>query len=96
MPTFISLLNFTDQGIRSVKKSPGRAEDFKAMAEKIGVTVRDIYWTVGHYDLVVVLEGTDEAVTKALLVAGSLGNIRTETLRAFTESEFNGIIGNMP
>ncbi len=96
MPTFISLLNFTDQGIRSVKKSPGRAEDFKAMAEKIGVTVKDIYWTVGHYDLVVVLEGTDEAVTKALLVAGSLGNIRTETLRAFTESEFNGIIANMP
>ncbi|MDH3494315.1 MAG: GYD domain-containing protein [Acidobacteriota bacterium] len=96
MATFISLLNFTDQGIRSVKKSPGRAEEFKAMAEKLGVTVRDIYWTVGRYDLVVVLEGTDEAVTKALLIAGSLGNVRSESLRAFTEGEFNGIVGNMP
>ena len=96
MAIFISLINLTDQGIRNVKESPKRVGAFKAMAEKFGVTVRDIYWTAGHYDLVVVLEGSDEAVTTVLLTAGSFGNVRTETLRAFTEEETDRIIGSIP
>ena len=96
MATFISLINLTDQGVRGVKESPRRADAFKAMAEKLGVTVKDIYWTVGHYDLVVLLEGTEEAVTTALITAGSLGNVRTETMRAYTEEETERILEGIP
>lgn len=96
MATFISLLSFTDQGIRGVKESPKRADAFKAMAKKLGVTVKEIYWTLGHYDVIVVLEGEDEAVTSALLKVGSLGNVRSETLRAFSAAETGRIIGNIP
>ena len=95
MATFISLLSFTDQGIRSVKESPKRAEAVKAMAKKMGVTIKEIYWTLGHYDLVIVLEGDDEAVTSMLLKTGSLGNVRSETLRAFSAAEMGRIVGNI-
>ena len=96
MATFISLLNFTDQGIRHVKDSPDRYEAFRAMAEKLGVMVKGIYYTVGPYDIVTVLEGTDEAVTTALLKVGSLGNVRTQTLRGFSLEEMKKMMGNMP
>jgi uncharacterized protein with GYD domain len=96
MATFISLLNFTDQGIRNIKDSPDRYEAFRAMAEKLGVIVKDMYYTVGHYDVVVVMEGSDEAVTTALLKVGSLGNVRTETLRGFSLDDMKKIIGKMP
>ena len=95
MATFISLLSFTDQGIRGVKESPKRADAVKAMAKKMGVTVKEVYWTLGHYDLVIVLEGDDEAVTSMLLKAGSLGNVRSETLRAFSAAEMGRIVGNI-
>jgi uncharacterized protein with GYD domain len=95
MATFISLGNFTDQGIRGVKDSPKRAEAFKATAKKLGVTVKEIYWTVGRYDVVVVMEGDDEAVTATLLKIGSLGNMRSETLRAFSAAEMGRILANI-
>ena len=95
MATFISLVNFTDQGIRGVKDSPKRAEAFKATAKKLGVTVRELYWTVGRYDVVVVMEGDDEAVTSTLLKVGSLGNVRSETLRAFSAAEMGRILANV-
>jgi uncharacterized protein with GYD domain len=96
MATFISLLSFTDQGIRNVKDSPDRYEAFRAMAEKLGVRVKDMYYTVGHYDIVAVMEGSDEAVTTALLKVASLGNVRTETLRGFSLDDMKKIIGKMP
>lgn len=96
MATFITLLNFTDQGIRTVKDSPDRYLAFKAMAEGLGLAVKAVYWTVGSYDLVLVVEGDEEAATTALLKAGSLGNVRTQTLRGFSEHEIRRIIGNMP
>jgi len=95
MSTFISLVNFTDQGIRNIKESPDRYAAFKAMAEKMGVSVKGVYYTVGQYDLVLVAEGTDEAVTAALLKVGSLGNARSQTLRAFSFEEFKKIVGNV-
>jgi len=58
---FISLVNFTDQGIRNVKDSADRFEAFKAMAEKLGGTLKGVYYTMGHYDMVVIMEGSDEA-----------------------------------
>lgn len=96
MAAFVTLINFTDQGIRNVKESPARFEAFKAMAEKLGVTVKSVYYTVGTYDLVLVTEGTDEAAMTALLKVGSLGNVRTQTLRGFSIDEMKKMIGNMP
>lgn len=96
MATFISLVSFTDQGIRNIKESPKRAEAVKALAKKMGVTIKEVYWTLGHYDLVVVMEGDDEAVTSTLLKIGSLGNVRSETLRAFSAAEVARIVGNIP
>lgn len=96
MATFISLINFTDQGIRAIKDSPDRYQAFKALAEKVGVTVKAVFWTVGSYDLVLIVEGDEEIATSLLLKVGSLGNIRTQTLRGFSEQEMRKIIGNMP
>jgi uncharacterized protein with GYD domain len=96
MATFIALASFTDQGIRNIKQSPDRYEAFKTMAEKLGVTVKGIYYTVGSYDLVLITEGTDEAITTALLKTGSLGNVRTQTLRAFSVDEIKKILSNLP
>ena len=96
MSTFISLVNFTDQGIRNVKDSPDRYEAFKALAEKVGGTVKGVYYTMGHYDMVLIVEGSDEAAMTAMLKVGSLGNVRTETLRGFSLEEMRKIIGKMP
>ncbi len=96
MATYISLMNFTDQGIRKVKDSPVRFKAFRAMAEKVGVTIKSVYWTVGNYDIVIVLEGPEEAVTSALLKGGSLGNVRSQTLRAFTADEMKRMLSKIP
>lgn len=96
MSTFISLINFTDQGIRNVKDSPARAQAFVEMAKKLDVTVKSIYWTVGAYDIVVIAEGSDEAVTTALLTVGSAGNVRTQTLRAFDSDAMRKMLESMP
>ncbi len=95
MAMFISLCNFTDQGIRNVKESPKRAEAFKAAATKMGVTVKEICWTIGPYDLVVVTEGTEEAVMASLLKVSTLGNVRSQTLRAFNASEFGKLLAHV-
>jgi len=94
--TFIALLNFTDQGIRNVKESPARFEAFRAMAQELGVTVKSGFWTMGTYDMVVTLEGPEEAVAAVLMKVGSLGNVRSQTLRAFAKDEFARILATMP
>ena len=96
MATYVVLANFTDQGIRNVKDSPDRLGAFRAMAEKLGVTMKSVHYTVGAYDIVTVVEGSDEAVTSALLKLGSLGNIRTQTMRAFAPEEMKTIVDKMP
>jgi uncharacterized protein with GYD domain len=93
MASYTVLASFTDQGIRNVKDSPERFNAFRSMAEKAGVTVKSVHYTVGRYDMVLVVEGSDEAVTAALLKVGSLGNVRTETLRGFSPDEMKQIIG---
>ena len=96
MATYILLANFTEQGIRNVKDTVKRAEAFKESAGKFGVTVKDIYWTLGRYDLVVTVEGPDDPSVTALgLALGALGNVRTQTLRAFEAGEMKQIIGKM-
>ena len=96
MATFVSLLNFTEQGIRNVKDSPDRYEAFRAMAEKVGVKVKGFYYTMGRYDMVLITEGSDEAAMTALLKLGSLGNVRTVTLRGFAVEEMRKMIGKLP
>jgi uncharacterized protein with GYD domain len=96
MGTYISLVSFTQDGVQNVKDSPKRYEAFRAMAKKLGVTVKSVYWTVGSYDIVVTCEGPDDAVTAALLKTGSLGNVRTQTMRAYAEDEMEKILAKVP
>lgn len=95
MATYITLASFTDQGIRNVKDSPDRFLAFKTAAEQLGVSVKAAYWTVGSYDLVLIVEGPEEAATTLLLKTGSLGNVRTQTLRGFAEQEFRQFLKNL-
>ena len=93
MPTYVSLLNFTDQGIKTVRDTVERVDRATELAEKHGARLVQSYWTVGPYDLVVVLEAPDdESATAFLLESGSAGNIRTTTLRAYDRDEMRGII----
>lgn len=96
MATFIALGTFTDQGIRNVKQTTERAQAFRDMAQKAGISVKDIYWTVGTYDLIVIVDAPDEETATSLLFSvGSLGNIRTQTLRAFSAEEINRILAKV-
>jgi len=97
MPSYIALCNFTDQGIRSVKDSVHRSEAVEAAARKAGVTMTGIQWTLGAYDLVCHFDGPDDATMMAFgLVVGMQGNVRTQTMRAFSRDEMKGIITRMP
>ena len=96
MVTYIVLATFTDQGIKNAKDSPKRAEAFRQMAKSFGVTVKDIFWTQGRYDIVTVIEAPDEFSATALnLSLSALGNIRTESLRAFSAADMATIVGKM-
>ncbi len=96
MATYLVLGNFTDQGIRAVKDTTKRAEALRAMGKKVGVTVKDIYWLLGQYDVLTVVDAPDEASMTAFgLSAGTLGNVRTQTLRAFSAEEMGKILGKM-
>ena len=96
MPTYVVLGNFTDQGIRAVKDSPKRLEAVKAMCQQAGVTLKETYYTLGQYDLVAVFEAPDDAAITALgLNIGKLGNVRTQTLRAYTADDMKGILAKV-
>lgn len=97
MPTYVTLVNFTDQGIRNVKDTTKRAKAFQASAKKAGVKVKAEFWTMGRYDIVIITEAPDdEALSRALLSVGTLGNIRTETLRAFSANEMDKMLKGLP
>jgi uncharacterized protein with GYD domain len=96
MVTYVVLAKFTDQGIRNAKESPKLAEAFKQLAKTFGVTVKDIFWTQGRYDIVTIVEGPDESSSMSLsLSLGALGNVRTESLRAFSAADMATIVGKM-
>lgn len=96
MATYVILANFTEQGIRNVKDSPKRADAFKDMARKCGATVKEIFWTQGLYDVVTIVDAPDDGTSTALaLSVGALGNVRTQTLRAYSAADMKGIIGKM-
>jgi uncharacterized protein with GYD domain len=96
MVTYVVLAKFTDQGVRNAKDSPKRADAYKGMAKTFGVTVKEIVWTQGRYDVVTVVDAPDESAAMSLsLSLSALGNVRTETLRAFSAAEMTKIVGNM-
>jgi uncharacterized protein with GYD domain len=96
MVTYVVLAKFTDQGVRNVKESPKRADAFKEMAKTFGVSVKELVWTQGRYDVVSILEAPDESSAMSLsLSLGALGNVRTETLRAYSAAEMTKIAANM-
>lgn len=96
MATYIVLNNFTDQGIRNLKDTTKRADAIREMAKKFGITVKEFYWTLGSYDIVDVFEAPDDASMAALVASiGAAGNVRTLTLRAFSEADMNGILAKL-
>jgi uncharacterized protein with GYD domain len=96
MPSYIALLNWTPQGSASVKDSPSRLDAGRKAFKKLGVKIKDTYLTMGRYDLVCVIEAPDdETFARAILSLASQGNVRTETLKAFTEAEYRKIIGSL-
>jgi len=97
MATFITTMHFTEQGIKAVRDTCGRADAFKAAAKKMGVKVSGIYWTLGAFDGAIVFEAQDETTaTAAMLHLSSLGNIHTQTSRAFNAAEMQKILGLLP
>jgi uncharacterized protein with GYD domain len=93
MPTYVALLNWTDQGARNYKDTAKRAETFGSAVQKLGAKLLSIYWTVGPYDLVAIVEAPDdETATAALLQVGGVGNVRSTTLRAFGREEMERIV----
>ena len=93
MQTYVALLNWTDKGIQDYPETVQRADAFSGMVEKFGGHVVSLYWTVGTYDLVAIVEAPDaETITAALLRLGALGNVRTTTMRAFGRDEMTGIV----
>jgi uncharacterized protein with GYD domain len=93
MALFVSLVNWTEQGITTFKDTPKRVDAVKQILTKHGASFKDMYWTIGPYDVVAVIEAPDdESATAALLEIGALGNVRTTTLRAFDRSEIESII----
>ena len=96
MATFILLANFTDQGVRNIKDTTKRADAFKKLAKSMGATVKELYWTLGQYDVVAVIDGPDDTAITALgLALGKSGNVRTQTLRAFSQANMDAILSKV-
>jgi uncharacterized protein with GYD domain len=97
MATYVWLLNWTDQGIRNLKETTKRAKSFKEMAEKQKVKIREILWTMGRYDLVLVIDAPDdETISRLSLSLGMSGNVKTETLKSFSAQEMDQILKGLP
>ena len=93
MPSYITLMNWTDQGVKSFRESIDRADAAEVALSPAGIKFKDLYWTVGAYDLIATFEAPDEeTLAAALLALAAQGNLRTTTLRAFTADEMRGVI----
>ena len=97
MPLFIVTINWTEQGIRAVKDAPKRSQAAKELAKKLGAEIKQIYLTSGDNDLLAIIEAPNgDSVAKLAMTLGSQGNIRTRTVRAWTEPEFTKLISELP
>jgi len=97
LATYITLLKYTDQGLKMIKEAPTRLEKAKQLARSMGAEIKSFYLVQGRYDAVVLSDApSDEVVAKFSLAIGALGNVHTETLRAFTEEEYRRIVSALP
>jgi uncharacterized protein with GYD domain len=97
MPTYVATIKFTPQGVGGIAETTQRAAAFKAAARKMGVKVRDVYWTLGAFDGLLVLDAPDEeTAAAALLHLASKGNVQTTTARAFDAAEMEAILAKIP
>ncbi len=97
MANYLVLTQWTEKGITNVKGSPGRLDDAKKVLKRLGVEIKSFHLLMGEYDHAILVEApSDEALAKALLLLGSNGNIRTHSMRAFTEDEYRKVIGSLP
>lgn len=97
MPTYIAIGNFTDQGMRTIKDTTKRAAANEKALKKMGVTMKALYWTMGQYDLVSIVEAPDDVSMSAVSLAiGAAGNVRGQTLRAYTREEMEAIVKKLP
>lgn len=97
MANFIVLVNFTDQGVRQIRQTGERAKALVSAAGKLDIKIKDIYWTMGGFDAVFIAEAADdETMTAFAMSMGAIGNIRTQTLRAFSANEMNEIVKKIP
>jgi uncharacterized protein with GYD domain len=97
MATFVTLVNLTEQGAKNIKATPDRGEKFKTTAQKAGVTVKEMYWTMGRYDVVMILEGPDDQTVAGVLAGlATFGNVKTQTMRGFSAAEMKEILSKMP
>ena len=97
MPLFVSTIQLTENGMKDVAKSCQRAEEFKSTAGQMGVTVQGLYWSLGAIDGMVIFDAPDaETASAAMLYLGSLGNVTTQTSRAFDSAEMQGVLGKLP
>ena len=93
MATFVSTIKFTEQGMKQIAETCRRAEAFKNSAEKMGASVKDVYWTPGPFDGLIVFEAKDEETATALMLQlGSQGNVHTQTQRAYDAAEMQNIV----
>lgn len=93
MPLYIAMINWTDQGIKGLNDSPSRAAAFKQLATEMGCTVHGLFFTIGRYDSAARIEAPDDETISALMLKlGQRGNVRSETMRAFTEEEFAAVL----
>ncbi len=96
MATYITLINFTEQGIKDIKNSPTRLDNAQALARSLGGEMKQIFLTMGGYDMVAILElPDDEAAAKMALTVGAGGNVRTTTLKAFDEATCRKIVASL-
>lgn len=96
MPTYITLLNWTQRGAEQVQSSPERLDAARGTFKAMGAEIKDVYMTMGRYDLVCVIEAPDDATfAKAILTLGSKGTTHSESLKAFSEDEYRRIIGSL-
>lgn len=93
MARYLSLIRFTEQGIRDIKKSASRASAFQSAAKKAGVTVEAQFWTAGSFDGVMILNGEEKEILRSLAQLVAQGNVKTESLRALDTAEFSAIVG---
>ena len=97
MPTFILSLNWTEQGIKSVKDSPKRAQAARELGKKLGVEIKQVFLTSGDSDLLLIVDtASGDNIAKFALALGSQGNVRTKTARAWSEAEFQKFIAELP